>query len=175
MMTPAKAIIASAFAVFLFLLLVILVARTVTPKTAGLAITAMSSFSALSTAFGFQILSLRREVRRTTGLDEDRRVLLKRRLDRSIKTLFARWSLSFGCGLIGAALGLVVRELPATKDAWQTIAVGFTLCGGSVLFLFLMILEYRSLFRFASELEEHAEDVQRKREWAERMKKIANE
>src|ERR1700719_4456338 len=89
------------------LLTAILLGWFVAPRTAGVMIAAMSGFSALSTAFGFQILSLRREVRQTEGLDEERRTLLRRRLDRSVKTLFLRWFLSFVCGILGTAFGLL--------------------------------------------------------------------
>ena|SRR5437899_6467269 len=153
--------------------LLILLSRVMTPRTAGVMIAAMSGFSALSTAFGFQILSLRREVRRTEGLDEERRTLLRRRLDRSLRTLFLRWSFSFSCGIFGAAFGLVVRETKPADGAWLLIATGLALCVGSIFFLLLMIVEYRSLMHFATELEDRAEQVQERRQWAERMGKIA--
>ena len=153
--------------------LIILLAMFITPSTAGVLIAAMSGFSALSSAFGFQILTLRREVRRTEGLDEERRTLLRRRLHHSLKTLFLRWSLSFACGIFGAALGLVIREIKPVVEARFLIAVGLSLCLGSIFFLFLMILEYRSLLHFATELEDRAEQVQERRRWAERMGKIA--
>lgn len=151
----------------------VLVARLIAPRTAGVIIAAMSGFSALSSAFGFQILSLRREVRRTEGLDEERRTLLRRRLDRSVRTLFIRWSLSFACGILGAAFGLVVREAQPTDRPWLLIAAGLSLCIGSISFLLLMVMEYRSLLHFATELEDRAEEVQQRREWAERAGKIA--
>jgi hypothetical protein len=153
--------------------LLLLFAQLIPPGTAGVMIAAMSGFSALSTAFGFQILSLRREVRRTEGLDEERRVLLRRRLDRSLRTLFLRWSLSFACGIFGAAFGLVVREAKQASGAWVSVAAALLLCVGSIFFLLLMIVEYRSLLHFATELEDRAEQVQERRRWAERMGKIA--
>jgi len=168
-----KRLMFAAGAPILCIALLLVLTRFITPSTAGVVIAAMSGFSALSTAFGFQILSLRREVRRTEGLDEERRTLLRRRLDRSLRTLFLRWSLSFACGIFGAAFGLVVRETKAVDVAWSLIAAGLSLCIGSVFFLVLMILEYRSLLQFATELEDRAEEVKARRQWAERMGKIA--
>lgn len=157
----------------LALVAAIFVGRHISPRTAGVLIAAISGFSTLSTAFGFQILSLRREVRRTEGLDDERRTLLRRRLDRSIKTLFLRWFLSFVCGVAGTAFGLLVREASASGGLWLMTGAGFSLCIGSMVFLFLMVMEYRSLLHFATELEDRAEEIAKKREWAERAGKIA--
>jgi hypothetical protein len=150
-----------------------LAARFIAPRMAGVIIAAMSGFATLSSAFGFQILSLRREVRRTEGLDEERRTLLRRRLDRSVRTLFLRWSLSFSCGILGTAFGLVVREAQPADKPWFLIGAGLSLCSGSIFFLVLMVIEYRSLLHFATELEDRAEEIAKKREWAERMGKVA--
>ncbi len=168
-----KQIIFATGTILLCIALLVLLARFIPPNTAGIIIAAMSGFSALSTAFGFQILSLRREVRRTEGLDEERRMLLRRRLDRSLRTLFLRWSLSFACGIFGAACGLVIREAKQAEGIWTLITAGLLLCVGSIFFLFLMVLEYRSLLHFATELEDRADQVKERRRWAERMGKIA--
>jgi hypothetical protein len=153
----------------------VLLACFMAPRIAGVVIAAMSGFSALSSAFGFQILSLRREVRRTGGLDDERRTLLRRRLDRSIKTLFLRWFLSFVCGVAGTAFGLLVREASPSAGLWLMTGAGLSLCIGSMVFLFLMVMEYRSLLHFATELEDRAEEIAQKREWAERAGKIAKQ
>jgi hypothetical protein len=168
-----KRIIFAAGSSILCIGLLMLLARIITPSIGGVWIVAVSGFSALSTAFGFQILSLRREVLRTEGLDEERRVLLRRRLDRSLKTLFFRWSLSFTCGIFGTAFGLIIREAKPVDETWLLIVAGLSSCAGSVFFLFLMILEYRSLLQFSTELEDRAEQLEQRRQWAERMEKIA--
>jgi hypothetical protein len=79
------------------------------------------------------------------------------------------------CGLLGAGSGLVIRELKGGDGDWLVVAAGLALCVGSVAFLLLMILEYRSLLHFAIELEDHAEEREKRRAWAERMGKIAKQ
>lgn len=138
----------------------------------GIFIAAMSSFAALSTAFGFQILSTRREIKRTAALDEERQELLKTRLEKSMRTLTIRWVLSFLCGVVGTAMGSFVRENKAEEGIWLWMGAGLSVGFLSIFFLSLMIVEYRHLLQFASELEERAREVKRNREWAERSGKI---
>lgn len=171
-MTTLRSVLIGIGLIVGFLCPIVVGACTIPPAYAGIVIAGMSSFSALSTAFGFQILSLRRELRRGAGLDDERRELLRRRLDRSIQAFFFRWSGSFFCGISGAGLGLIIRENPQVDFLWLLITAGFALCLSSIFFLCLMIFEYRSLLQFATELEDHSESVKRNRDWNEKLGKI---
>ena len=170
MKAKLKSAILGFFAIGLFICPIALFARTLPPGLAGIIIAGMSSFSALSSAFGFQILSLRREVRRGASLDNHRREILRRRLERSVRSFFKRWALSFTFGLGGAAFGLAIREMK--EPNWSATTGGLALCFASIFFLFLMVLEYRALLQLATDLEDRAEEIKRARERAEKLKKI---
>jgi hypothetical protein len=171
---PMKLSSAATFVIvpLLFLGPIFLASNVIPPDKGGIIIAAMSSFSALSTAFGFQILSLRREVRRTDGVDEERRTILRRRLDRTSPIFFRRWGLSFSCGITGAAIGLVVRESYSGIEECFLMSAGFSACLLSVFFLYLLIEEYRSLLQFATDLEDRSSEIKKNRQWAEKTGKV---
>ncbi len=148
----------------------LLVTGMIGAGNAGLLITGMSAFSTLSTAFGFQILSLRREIMQTKGLDIDRRTLARRRLENSLRTLALRWILSFFFGVGGTIVGLILREMSRTQSATLIVLLGLALCSASIFFLGLMVLQYFALSRLATDLADRAEEFKTRREWRDKFR-----
>lgn len=144
-----------------------LVGTAIPLKITGILVTAISSFSALSAAFGFQILSLRREIKKSSAFDPDRSKIVKHRLDKSLRSLNRRWFSSFACGISGTSTGLAIRSdaFPSIDPAFIAL-FGYAFALLSVFFLYLMVHEYKVLSAFVEEMEEKHRKEEENKEWA---------
>ena len=112
----------------------------------------VGAFLAIGGAFAWQILRKLDELKNVSGLDQERRELLHRRVEARRRPMIRRWIGSIVTGILAVGSGQILKTPFGQLHQWTLLVTGYAALAVGLVTVVLLVIEYQTLSKLGPAL-----------------------